>query len=31
MAWVKPNNDGSAGHMAPAWEKFEDVLMASLK
>ena len=27
MAWVKPNNDGSGkGHMAPAWEKFEDVL-----
>ena len=27
MAWVKPNNDGSGkGHMAPAWEKYEDVL-----
>lgn len=27
MAWVKPNNDGTGkGHMAPAWEKFEDVL-----
>lgn len=27
MAWVKPNNDGTGkGHMAPAWEKYEDVL-----
>ena len=27
MAWVKPNNDGSGkGHIAPAWEKFEDML-----
>lgn len=27
MAWVKPEKDGSGmGHMAPAWEKFEDVL-----
>ena len=27
MAWVKPDNDGSGrGHMAPAWEKFDDIL-----
>ena len=27
MAWVKPNNDGTGrGHMAPAWEKYEDRL-----
>lgn len=27
MAWIKPNKDGSGrGHMAPAWEKYEDVL-----
>jgi len=27
MSWVKPNNDGSGkGHLAPAWEKYEDVL-----
>lgn len=25
MAWVKPHGDGT-GHMAPAWEKYEDVL-----
>ncbi len=27
MAWIKPNNDGTGkGHMAPAWEKYEDIL-----